>query len=180
MANMQICANGHYYDGNRYTECPYCKPNMASPADEEPSVTLPADEPAPGPGIKSADENVTVAFDEISGVRPVVGWLVCTAGPEKGRDFRLHANRNKVGRSPDMDVCIGKDERVSRVNHFSVIYDARHDKYFASMGDGQEIVYHNDMPLSPAATLLNGGDTLELGDTTLVFVPFNHKWEEEK
>ena len=26
MPNMQLCDNGHYYDKDRYSSCPYCKP----------------------------------------------------------------------------------------------------------------------------------------------------------
>jgi hypothetical protein len=36
--------------------------------------------------------------------------MVCLEGPDRGRDFRLHAEKNFIGRSPGMDVCILSDD----------------------------------------------------------------------
>lgn len=203
MVNMQICANGHYYDGSRYTECPYCKPNQqpeyAPPIQSgNPGVTVPADAQSPNnPGVTvpadgytpvtpyggqgGADEGKTVSFEQTeNGVRPVVGWLVCIDGPDKGRDYRLHTNYNFVGRGANMDVCIAHDQAIKRDKHFSVSYDARHNRFFAYMGNGEEMVYLNDQPLSPAGTPLNSGDKIEVAGTTLLFIAFDHKWEDKE
>ena len=56
---------------------------------------------------------------------PVVGWLVCLAGPDRGKDFRLHAEKNFIGRAPNMDVCVAGDETVSRERHAMVIFDPK-------------------------------------------------------
>ncbi len=195
MANMQICANGHYYDGNRYTECPYCKPNQ-QPAG--PGVTVPAGSGGSGgvpcktvpsgytpinTGSGDGGEGKTVAMDVVptpTNVRPVVGWLVCVKGPDMGRDYRLHTSYNYVGRGGEMDVAIKNDDTISRERHFSVMYDKKHDSFLAFMGNGKEIVYLNDRPLSPAGTPLVNGDMLEVGKTTLIFVSFDHKWEAQE
>lgn len=188
MANMQICSNGHYYDGNRYTECPYCKGG-------DPNATVPVPDPIPDPGPSPVDvkngggnsndnrDGDTIAIDSIpmtNNVRPVVGWLVCVDGPDKGRDYRLHMNYNYVGRSSEMDVAIRNDDAISRQRHFSVMYDKRHDSFLAFMGGGEEIVYLNSKPLSPAGTPITSGDVLEVGHSKLVFVAFGYKWEEQE
>ena len=34
---------------------------------------------------------------------PVVEWLVCIDGPEKGRDYRIRSGNNYIGRSQDIE-----------------------------------------------------------------------------
>ena len=65
-------------------------------------------------------------FQRRGGCEPVVGWLVCTEGGEKGRDFRLLAKINTIGRSERMDVCIKNDPAISRENHARIGYDQKH------------------------------------------------------
>lgn len=82
---------------------------------------------------------------------PVVGWLVCTEGVNKGTDYRLHQGRNFVGRSSEMDVCILGDNTVSRSSHAIVVYDPRSNVYLAQPGSSKELFYVNDkLVLRPA------------------------------
>ena len=109
-------------------------------------------------------------------IRPVVGWLVCVQGNDIGKDFRLHANFNPVGRGSNQDVCIN-DEFVSR-EHFVVSYDMVNNRYFADMGQGKSFVYINGYPLG-ARTQLKKGDQIKVGNTLLVFIPLEQqdvKW----
>ncbi len=102
---------------------------------------------------------------------PVVGWLVCLAGPDRGRDFRLHAEKNFVGRSPIMDVCIAGDETVSRDRHALVIFDPKKQTFWALPGDASGLVYLNgDMVNVP--TQMKRDDILEVGHTKLTLIPF--------
>ena len=109
-------------------------------------------------------------------VRPVVGWLVCVQGNDIGKDFRLHANFNSVGRGENQDVRID-DEYVSR-EHFIVSYDMVNNRYFADMGQGKTFVYINGYPLG-ARTQLRKGDQIKVANTLLVFIPLEQqdvKW----
>ena len=66
----------------------------ATPADDI-AKTHGRDQP-PRPG---AGEGRTVGLiRKRTGLDPVVGWLVCIAGPDKGRDYRIHSERNFLGR----------------------------------------------------------------------------------
>lgn len=196
MNNMKICNNGHYYDGNRYTECPYCKGagSQASsamgktmPLGAEAAAPVPNAAPIPNaapmaPAAPVVNMEKTMRVVEEKNGDPVVGWLVCTDGPAKGQDYRLHADNNYVGRSTQMDVAITKDDSVSSSNHFCVTYDRRHQRFYVAMGMGKEIVYVNDQPLTSAALTLKKFDKIEVGRTTLVFVPlcgddFQWNWE---
>lgn len=103
-------------------------------------------------------------------VAPVVGWLVCVKGNNIGRDYRLVAGRNFVGRALEMDVCIKGDNSVSRSSHAIVVYDPRSNVFLAQPGDAKELFYINgELILSP--TKLNALDKMSLGETVLMFVP---------
>jgi Inner membrane component of T3SS, cytoplasmic domain len=112
---------------------------------------------------------------------PVVGWLVCLAGPDRGKDFRLHSEKNFIGRSPIMDVCVAGDETVSRDRHALVIFDPKKSAFWAVPGDAAGLVYLNgDIVHSP--TLMHRDDLLEVGQTKLVLVPFcgeKYSWSRE-
>ena len=51
-------------------------------------------------------------------IRPVCGWIVCIADPRKGKDYKIHAGKNFVGRTDDMDIQILGDNKISRRNRF--------------------------------------------------------------
>lgn len=110
-------------------------------------------------------------------IEPVVGWLVCSKGNDIGKDYRLHADNNFVGRAHNRDVRI-TDPKVSR-NHFVVSYDPVNNVFYAYMGQGKAIVYINGKPLG-STTVLRRGDKIRLADTELVFIPLEQelvRWE---
>ena len=56
---------------------------------------------------QAEQSNKTVAvFRQQHGIDPVVGWLVCVNGPEKGNDYRLKAKINTIGRGEGNDVSL--------------------------------------------------------------------------
>ena len=67
---------------------------------------------------KVDEENKTLGFmQEKLGLDPVVGWLVCIEGKDKGKDYKLRGQINTIGRSEKMDVCIRGDKTISSENH---------------------------------------------------------------
>lgn len=193
------CPNGHYYDSSRFgNNCPHCGmsgaasigadqttvplniPDAPQPANEvtepltasQPVVSQSANVTAPT--VSDDDRTLPVTADMLDGMvekpAPVVGWLVCTDGVNKGTDYRLHQGRNFVGRSPEMDVCILGDNTVSRSSHAIVVYDPRSNVYLAQPGSSKELFYVNDkLVLNPVE--LKTMDLLNIGDTKLMFVP---------
>ena len=187
------CPNGHYYDSSRFgNNCPHCGmsgaasigadqttvplniPDAPQPANEvtEPLTSQPANVTAPT--VSDDDRTLPVTADMLDGMAekpaPVVGWLVCTDGVNKGTDYRLHQGRNFIGRSPEMDVCILGDNTVSRSSHAIVVYDPRSNVYLAQPGSSKELFYVNDkLVLNPVE--LKTMDLLNIGDTKLMFVP---------
>lgn len=118
-----------------------------------------------------ADAGVTVGlFRKKTGIDPVVGWLVCVAGADKGRDYRLRSDRNSIGRSPNMDVCINGDDTISRERHAYVSFNPKKNVFTLAPGEGRGLIYLNDEEVT-GATPLKAYDRIELGDTTLLFMP---------
>jgi hypothetical protein len=187
---MVSCPNGHWYDNGDHASCPYC--NVASAAGNEVGATVPvgvgggigatipvfstpapaAPAPSQSVGDFSADEGKTMPLIRGSiGIDPVVGWLICVEGKEKGKDFRIHADNNYVGRSTTMDICITGDETISRENHAIISYDSRDKVFYIAPGSGRAIIRHNNKPALMAVEI-HAYDRIALGNTKLMFIPF--------
>ncbi len=98
---------------------------------------------------------------------PVLGWLVCIDGPERGRDWRLTAGRNALGRAAGMTVRLASDTSVSRDRH--ALVDADADGRF-TLTPGAGPVLCNGRPVA-APLALAAHDRLTVGGSTLMLVP---------
>lgn len=129
--------------------------------------------------VDDDDDGKTVAIiHHDMGIDPVVGWLVCIDGKEKGKDYRIHTDNNFVGRSERMDICIRGDETISRENHAIVSYDSVDKIFYFSPGDGRSIVRLNDKAIFQTVQL-QAYDKLVIGKTTFLFIPLcgdNFEW----
>lgn len=200
---MKKCPNGHYYDASIHADCPYCN-NVAGGSATLPlggfnpggEVTLGGTPTMPlggapqedngrtmalGQSVNSgdSDEGRTVALiKEDKGIDPVVGWIVCIDGKEKGRDYKIHADNNYIGRSDRMDICLRGDETISRENHAVISYDMVDNTYYFRPGDGRAIIRLNDKALFEVAEI-KPYDKLTIGKTQFMFMPFcgdEFKW----
>lgn len=133
--------------------------------------------------MEQEKENKTVGhFKKKYGIDPVVGWLVCIEGPEKGKDYRLYSRINTIGRAEDNDVALTMEQTVSKKNHAKLGYDPKHNAYTMLPGDGHNLVYLNDAPLY-IPQMLHAYDVIEMGETKLLFLPLcsdSFRWPEEK
>ena len=187
---LQECANGHLYDTDQYASCPYCQggANVINfvGADSSVGKTVAAVSPviptsevgatvAPQAFQKKKDESeigkTVGVFQKKMNFEPVVGWLVCTSGPEKGKDFRIYGKNNTIGRSEKMDICIKGDPTISRENHARLAYDEKHNAFHLIPAESTNTIYLNDEPVYVPAKL-TARDIIEFGDCKLVFVPF--------
>lgn len=126
------------------------------------TVAAPFDS-APGRGQPAAGHS-------LSSVDPVVGWLACVAGPERGRDWRLVCGPNSLGRGEGADVRLAADPAVSRERHAVIDFDPRHSRFTLAPGGGRGLVSCNGLQVL-AEQPLAAHDRIALGGTTLVFVP---------
>ncbi len=104
-------------------------------------------------------------------INPLVGWLVCTEGPEMGNDYRIKAGINEIGREPDpeVDIVIRGDSLISARHHAEIQYDPE-ENIFYLIKSKNEAVKINDAKVK-RPTKLSPYDMIQLGDTRLVFVP---------
>ncbi len=182
MQSLTRCTKGHYYDSEKHTSCPFCgvqdldidiQKTMAKrpgSTDGEVKATRPQSKSPP------ADDSKTLGvfhkkIGVESGLEPVVGWLVAIKGPAKGRDYRITPERNFIGRSEAMDISILNDETISRDNHAVISYNPKNLSFRLFPGESKRLVFlNNEEVITPE--VLEPYDAIELGETTLLFVPF--------
>lgn len=179
---MMRCEEGHFYDAAKHSSCPWCAkaldldgPAVVAVAEGKTRPLAAVDAavaPPPRAAVQAHDHAVTRRFDaQPTGIDPVVGWLVCIDGPEKGRDYRLHSERNFVGRAASMDVCIAADPGISREKHATITFEPRKKAFWLHPGEASGLVYRNDSMVN-APVQLETDDLIELGKSKLVLVPF--------
>ena len=102
---MNRCNQGHFYDTDKNSSCPWCGvPDMAAPAGEDSLKTVVARQNIPAAGMDARTARLNEVAEAIpeewhtialvkkkTGIDPVVGWLVCVDGLEKGKEYRVHS-----------------------------------------------------------------------------------------
>ena len=178
---MKQCDNGHFYDENRFDSCPYCREGAGVGKTVAAGTLGKTVAAMPGGAIADTDRSKTVGIIKKNiGIDPAVGFLICIAGPNRGRDYKLAAGRNFIGRAAAMDVALTDDDTVSRESHALVTYDVKHNKFSLSPGQGRGITYCNDEQVETARPL-KAYDIIEVGKSRLIFLPLcgeNFRWDE--
>jgi len=166
--DVKRCPVGHFFDSRQHTNCPYCgvpELELLVPPggrQEPPPATLTVPSSMAGPTLPS--------LTTVSAIDPVVGWLVCVDGAEVGRDYRLRSAINRIGGSPEMDICIGGDQHIARDRHAVVRFDAETTTFYLLPGDDQGLLSLNGVPLRHPQVLVPF-DEIRVGRTTLIFAP---------
>jgi hypothetical protein len=126
--------------------------------------------PAAGPAPK-LDEMTVMVLGENIPFNPAVGWLVCTEGPERGKDYRIKAGINEIGREedPEVNIVIKGDSLISRRYHAEIQYDPEENVFYLIQKKNAAVKVNDVKVKRP--TRLNPYDVLELGETKLLFVP---------
>jgi hypothetical protein len=126
------------------------------------------------PDFLAADEErtVLVSHDMLAQHDPVVGWLVVTKGPGKGRSIEIGMGVNAIGRAQGQKIRLDfGDRQIAREGHATIVYDPRSNLFILQHGDDQARTCVGDQPLSASVELRNGA-TISVGDTELRFVAF--------
>lgn len=131
-------------------------------------------------GSDDGDKTISFGFFDMMNIAPVVGWVVCMTGTEKGKDYRLHAEKNFIGRSTSMDVVLLDDKKIARDKHCSIQYDPKGNSFYVSSENGNTTYLNDSVVEEPVE--LSEGDRITIGETELMFVPFCKEeriWESE-
>ncbi len=126
------------------------------------------------------DQHTVGIMQKKMGLEPVVGWLVCVDGKDKGKDYKLWGRINTIGSSERMDVCIKGDQSISKENHARLGYEPKHNSYHLIPADSKNPIYLNDQVVYTPVQL-SPYDVLEFGETKLIFVPLcssRFNWED--
>jgi hypothetical protein len=141
----------------------------------------PEDEPAESTTrLLSGDASRPGSSDQDPLEDPVSGFLVVISGPGRGKVLTLGHGMNPVGREPSQRVSLDfGDQRISRISHCLMTFDALSGKFYIQPGEGRNLAYLDDQPVLIPTELVSG-QHIRLGDTILRFVPFCGKdfsWE---
>ena len=144
------------FSSRRYgTICPYCNIETATREKKETGQTE-----------IMVEESLFLEEEH-----PVCGWIFCIAGPRRGKDYKIMAGKNFVGRADDMDIQILGDNKISRRNHCVIVYDEKQGKTVILPGDSNGIVYLNEEAVY-VPTPLGEYDVIEMGESRFLFIPF--------
>lgn len=204
MPTMKLCPNNHYYDSDRYSECPYCKSNQQGVQPKSNGIrhkssgigeTSPVDDSDHTNSLQSNNNNFargkTWGMYDFSSAKTkgMYGGNETQSGIsayQRVVGWLVCTNGNDCGRDFRIhvdnnfvgrnDSCdiVIKDPYVS-AQHFTVTYDPLNDIYIASMSGGRAIVYINGQPLT-SNHILQKGDKLKVGQTELVFIPLESSY----
>ena len=181
MAGLTRCEQGHFYDSSKYLRCPYDGVQSIDFGEaKEPAPDNVGTSPAIQGDVEEGDKpTVKIGLAGQPGeLDPVVGWLVCIHGPERGRDYRIHSENNMLGRSPEMDIFIEHDTLISRGRHTVITFDPQNNIFYLSPGEGKSLVYLNGKAVL-AHQELKPYDEILVGASKLLFFPFcndRFKW----
>lgn len=190
------CENGHYYDDKKYKECPHCESGLEK-IDKQSyyddigdAVTVAGSQYFGGAGrdddatvelsfdnYTDKDKTVSITYSTESGNKMVVGWLVCTKGIGKGRDYRLYHGWNRIGRGMNMDIYLPDDKKVSSDTQIAIVFDDRKSEFHIVNQMGS-LTYLNGKNVTETQVLTTG-DVITMGDTELIFIAFcteERKW----
>lgn len=193
--DVKRCGKGHFFDADIYTDCPYC-----NKADKKPDAKDYADFSTPDyrndltmmeiqgerelgmqltqmyaeevDGDDDNEKTIGLSFTS-AGINPVVGWLVCEDGPERGRSYPLYAGRNFIGRSHRSDVSIYDDNSISRENHCSIIFEPNESCFFLLPSSNAVTMYGGNV--LRGETLLENEDTFTIGNSTFRLIAYCKK-----
>lgn len=163
------CSEGHLFSPRRYGNiCPYCNKAVTLSNSAE--------------DLEGNYDNSTPYIGDLEVMNPPTGWLVCVDGPSKGRDYKIMAEKNFIGRADGMDIQILGDNHIAKRNHAVLAYDPKTRKTFILPGDSQGLVYVNGTAIFTPAEL-SANDNIELGKSKFLFIPLcgeHFEWEELK
>jgi hypothetical protein len=191
---MKRCEHGHYYDPKKHSSCHAC--GVSGLDIEETRKKGVGNEINAGPNSAQEGQSTRrrgqqpIDFDqdegatrrmplEKLGMDPVVGWIVCVEGAARGRDYRIRSEKNFIGRSDEMQICIKGDDTISREKHAIISFNPKKQSFRFLPGESIGLIYLNndevDMPMD-----LKPYDIIEIGQTKLMFVPLcgeHFQWE---
>lgn len=121
------------------------------------------------PGGLDPDAPTVGGFRKKTRFAPIVGWLVCVDGSERGKDYRIRPGINLVGRSDTSDIVIKGDDTISRVEHAEVEYDPEENAYYLVRKKNPEVRLNGTKVREPKR--ISAYDVIQFGEMAFLFIP---------
>ncbi len=100
----------------------------------------------------------------------ITGCGICIGGAQRGQDYKIRSEKNFIGRSEEMHVCIAGDNSISRRSHAVISYNPLKRNFYLISGDGAGLVYkNNEAVLIPEE--LHAYDVIQMGKSKFIFLP---------
>ena len=170
------CYMGHFYDDGKNPACPHCESiggmddvKTVSGDVVERMLRTAGQQVVDFGAVAAGDEKTIGIYKKKHGWDPVTGWLVCSDGPERGRDYRLHTGRNFLGRAANMEISVAGDMEISRENHCSVVFEPKSRAFLLAPGSAN--TYLNGQAVTDSVNL-QSGDEIGAGASKFVFIPY--------
>ncbi len=186
---MKRCeADLHFYNDEKHESCPYCQNLKCSIKELTKTEPIKQEDLTVTQGqISTSDnqeelsaaqeqdsllepDNVTIGlFKTEKEFSPVVGWLVCTEGTEKGKDYPIKPGINEVGREEgsDVDIVIKGDQSISRRYHAEIEYDPEENIFYLIRKKNQAVKLNELKVRQPEK--LKPYDIIQFGKTKFIF-----------
>ena len=105
------------------------------------------------------------------GNEPIVAWLVCVNGVERGKIFTIRDKLNIVGSAPNNDIVIHGEANIAPENHACIAYDSKSTACLLLPG-AKGIVNLNGV-FNDYAQPLNTFDIITFGNSQYVYAPYS-------
>lgn len=150
----------------------------ASPPNRDPDAHA-EDEPSTRV-ISSRSAKRSEETSDDGGYELAAGWLVVIDGPGRGCTREIYFGMNSIGRGSEERIPLDfGDTAISREAHAYLVFDEKQSDFYLQHGGKSNLVRLNGAPVLAPQPLING-DTIEIGDTKLRFVPLcgdDFTWE---
>lgn len=167
--NLKRCVNGHYYDSDKYAECPRCGSRDVSVLNTAKSQ-------------KKPEEAAVKMSQPVSQPKKwLTGWLVCIKGELSGNIYELKKGKTTIGGTDGQDINLASDAKVAKSCQAVIEYNPETRRFLASAGDSRELSYVNGQMVLFDLELHNR-DILQVGEESFLFIPLcgeDFAWEEE-
>ncbi|MCD8157907.1 MAG: FHA domain-containing protein [Clostridiales bacterium] len=97
-------------------------------------------------------------------------------------DFKIHGEKNTIGRGFDVDINLDFDTAVSSGVNAIIAYDKRNNKFFIYQSNSKNNIYFNDQLLLTSIEIKDY-DIIEIGTTKMIFRSLCNSefaWESEE
>lgn len=168
---LSECENGHIYDKDQYTSCPYCK-------NKEVRIEFGTSEKTIGKTVPvSMGSNIgkTVPVSDNNGINKssskVYGWLVSIDGKDCGEDYKITSINCLIGTGPEADIVLSVSSSDYSGNIFRICFDKRGGQFYIVPDQGYTDIYVDDEPVFTQRPIPTR-TCIEVGGSKYIFIAF--------